>query len=65
MNDMNSEPPLPKCTKPIEVPAPSYCGRMPSGVDCAICQWNRENVERRKKVLKVCQNDAWRMINEY
>lgn len=27
------------CTKPPEVSAPPFCGKMPDGVDCDVCAW--------------------------
>lgn len=36
-----------KCTKPPEIPAPSYCGKAPDGVDCYICKFAKVGKEKR------------------
>lgn len=37
----------PICTKPPGVPAPSFCGKAPDGIDCDICAWAGIHKERR------------------
>lgn len=33
------------CTKPPDKPRPSFCGKMPRGSDCYICEWNGRRVK--------------------
>lgn len=39
-----------KCGKPAEKAVPSYCGKMPDGVDCAVCKWSVNNKSESRTV---------------